>query len=71
MTQIRSTRNGKTARVSLRLAKLLVSGGKYEYLTRDMQPGPQAVPHIQPNVVPSKPKRQYRRRAAQQPGEEE
>lgn len=91
MVHIRSTRNGKTARVSPRLAKALVSGGKYEYLNREMQPEPQAVPQVQPNVVAAKPltpatpvtpatdispttgklKRQYRRRAAQQTGEEE
>lgn len=91
MTHIRSTRNGKTARVSARLAKALVSGGNYEYLTREMKPEPQKIPQVQPNVVAEKPltpaspvtpasdispitgkpKRQYRRRAAQPSGEEE
>lgn len=91
MTNIRSTRNGKTARVSPRLAKALVSGGKYEYLTREMKPESSAVPQVQPTVaaakpvtpaapltpatdispITGKPKRQYRRRAAQPTGEEE
>lgn len=91
MTHIRSTRNGKTARVSPRLAKALVSGGKYEYLTREMKPAPPSMPIVQPDVVAAepviaedpvtpavdispitgKPKRTYRRRAAQQTGEEE
>lgn len=84
MTEIRSTRNGKTARVSKRLAKALVAGGKYEYLTREMRPAPPSAPIVQPAVVAErpaapeveispitgKPKRQYRRRAAQSQEEE-
>lgn len=91
MTLIRSTINGRTANVSQRLAKQLVSGGKYTYATSDMSPEPPSVPKVQPTVVAAKPitpaapvtpgtdispitgkpKRQYRRRAAQPTGEEE
>lgn len=83
MTQIKSTRNGKIAKVSPRLAKALVAGGKYEYLTRDMRPEPAQVPQVQPAVIVSeedsgveispitgKPKRQYRRRAVRSDEEE-
>lgn len=60
MTEIRSTRNGKTAKVSARLAKQLVAGGKYEYLTRELKPEKFGAAVSTPTT--SKPKRQYRRR---------
>lgn len=87
MTEIRSTRNGKTARVSKRLARALVKGGKYTYVDREMRPAPQSAPVVQPHVtsqpeaqtapeveispITGKPKRQYRRRAVQSTAEEE
>lgn len=55
MTEIKSTRNGKIAKVSPRLAKALVSGGKYEYLTREMRPEPSSVPQVQPAMKPAEP----------------
>lgn len=51
MTQIKSTRNGKVAKVSPRLAKALVAGGKYTYLTREMRAAPAAAPQVQPVVM--------------------
>jgi hypothetical protein len=68
MTEIRSTRNGKTASVSAHLAKQLVAGGKYEYLTRELRPETPKSAVISP--ITGKPKRQYKRRDLQ-PREEE
>lgn len=54
MTEIRSTRNGKTARVSPRLARALVKGGKYTYVDREMRPAAPSAPIVQPLVTTEK-----------------